>query len=141
MSGPGVLLDTCVLLYLSSGRPLATPATEAIGDARAAGRIFVSAVSALEIGFLTSPARKYPMAIQPDPWSWLQAIYASDGVQEVPIDAATAYASTRLPGDLHRDPNDRMLIATAIRLDIPLITDDRAILAYAALGHVDAIAC
>ena len=46
-----------------------------------------------------------------------------------------------LPDLAHRDPADRMLIATARRRDLILITRDRAILDYAAAGHVRAIAC
>ena len=46
-----------------------------------------------------------------------------------------------LPDLAHRDPADRMLIATARAHDLTLITRDRAILAYAALGHVRAIEC
>jgi PIN domain nuclease of toxin-antitoxin system len=39
------------------------------------------------------------------------------------------------------DPADRLLIATARDLGVPLVTRDRRILDYAAQGHVDAIAC
>ncbi len=46
-----------------------------------------------------------------------------------------------LPGNFHRDPADRLLIATARELKVPLVTRDRRILDYAAQGHVDAIAC
>ena len=46
-----------------------------------------------------------------------------------------------LPELTHRDPTDRMLIATARAHDLTLITRDRAILAYAAAGHVRAVAC
>lgn len=46
-----------------------------------------------------------------------------------------------LPDLTHRDPADRMLIATARAHDLTLITRDRAILHYAAAGHVRAIAC
>jgi PIN domain nuclease of toxin-antitoxin system len=46
-----------------------------------------------------------------------------------------------LPGELHADPADRLLIATARQLGVPLVTRDRRILDYAAQGHVDAIPC
>jgi PIN domain nuclease of toxin-antitoxin system len=46
-----------------------------------------------------------------------------------------------LPDLAHRDPTDRMLIATARAHDLILVTRDRAILAYAAAGHVRAVAC
>lgn len=36
---------------------------------------------------------------------------------------------------------DRLLVAVARALDVPLVTRDREILAYAKAGHVKAIAC
>jgi PIN domain nuclease of toxin-antitoxin system len=36
---------------------------------------------------------------------------------------------------------DRLLIATARHFDYTLVTNDRAILAYGALGHVKTLAC
>jgi PIN domain nuclease of toxin-antitoxin system len=46
--------------------------------------------------------------------------------------------SSRLAWD-HRDPADRMIVATAIERDDVLLTADEAILAYAAAGHLQAI--
>jgi PIN domain nuclease of toxin-antitoxin system len=47
----------------------------------------------------------------------------------------------QLPGRLHDDPIDRILVATARREGLTLITRDRAILDYAAQGHVRALPC
>jgi PIN domain nuclease of toxin-antitoxin system len=44
-------------------------------------------------------------------------------------------------GDLHNDPADRLIIATARHLDVPIVTSDRTIIAYAQSGHVQTIAC
>jgi PIN domain nuclease of toxin-antitoxin system len=41
-----------------------------------------------------------------------------------------------LPGELHRDPADRILIATARLTGAALVTSDERILAYAKHGHV-----
>jgi len=46
-----------------------------------------------------------------------------------------------LPGQVHGDPMDRLLIATARRLSAALVTRDDRILAYARAGHMQAIAC
>ena len=58
-----------------------------------------------------------------------------------PLTSAIALATAELPNPLHDDPADRLLIATARDLDVPLVTRDARILAYAAAGHVRAIAC
>ena len=57
----------------------------------------------------------------------------------VPIEPAIAVDSVRLPGSFHADPADRFIVATSRHLASPLVTADRAILAYAAGGHVRAI--
>jgi PIN domain nuclease of toxin-antitoxin system len=46
--------------------------------------------------------------------------------------------STRLPGMLHRDPSDRLLVATARAHGLTLITRDKQLLAYAKQGHMNA---
>jgi PIN domain nuclease of toxin-antitoxin system len=40
----------------------------------------------------------------------------------------------------HRDPADRLIVATARVANATLMTRDRRILDYAACGHLDAIA-
>ena len=58
-----------------------------------------------------------------------------------PLSSKAAIAASCLPGQVHRDPADRLLIATARELGVALVTRDRRILDYAARGHVQAIAC
>ncbi len=47
-----------------------------------------------------------------------------------------AIQSTRLPGKFHRDPTDRIIVATARVYDCPLITSDDKILEYV---HVNTV--
>jgi PIN domain nuclease of toxin-antitoxin system len=46
-----------------------------------------------------------------------------------------------LPGKLNRDPADRIIAATAREYGFTVITRDRALLDYAAQGHLAAIEC
>ncbi len=46
--------------------------------------------------------------------------------------------SNRLPGDLHHDPADRILAATARVNSLTLITRDKRLLDYAKQGHIKA---
>ena len=48
-------------------------------------------------------------------------------VQIVPLDVEVVIALDRLPAAFHGDPADRLIVATARALDIPLATHDRAI--------------
>ena len=47
-----------------------------------------------------------------------------------------ALESSHLPGEFHADPADRILVATARRLDATLITADRKIIEYGKSGFV-----
>jgi PIN domain nuclease of toxin-antitoxin system len=51
-------------------------------------------------------------------------------------DRLDAIDSTQLPGDFHKDPADRILVAIALHYDIPLVTCDEKILSY---PHVETI--
>ena len=134
-----LLLDTCAIIYLFNGEPLTDDALAAIDSAS----VVVSPVSAWEIGLLSqkrSSSRPAPVFL-PDPATWFQRVLASPSISTAPFDAEIAMSSCTLPEPLHRDPADRFLIATARRLVVPIVTRDRLILTYAALDHVNAIAC
>jgi PIN domain nuclease of toxin-antitoxin system len=49
--------------------------------------------------------------------------------------------SSFLPGSIHNDPADRIIAATAREYGFTVMTRDRALLAYAAEGHLSALAC
>ena len=66
---------------------------------------------------------------------------AMPAIRAAEFDGDIAIEAAMLPGDFHRDPADRLLVATARLLDLTIVTSDAKILAYAAAGHVRAIAC
>lgn len=133
-----IVLDTNALIWLAMRAPLAAAARQAIENAIPSNDIAVSAVSAWEIGNLVRLGRltlSLPLA------KWFAAATSQPGFRILPLDADVALASAELPGWDHRDPADRLLVATARSLDALLVTRDRGILDYAAAGHVRAIAC
>lgn len=132
-----LLLDTCAVIYLFAGETIPIDTIEAIDLAS----ILVSPISAWEVGILGQKRRASAPMFLPDPITWFRRVPGSPTVIAAPFDAEIALASCSLPEPLHRDPADRFLIATARQLSVPIVTRDRLILAYAALGHVDAIAC
>jgi PIN domain nuclease of toxin-antitoxin system len=70
------------------------------------------------------------LAIDRDIRSWVALASAYPGVIVQPLDAHDALESTLLPGGFHRDPADRILVAMARRLDVPLVPSDRTIRRY-----------
>jgi PIN domain nuclease of toxin-antitoxin system len=134
----GVLLDTHALLWLVSGEKLAEPAREAIRAAAAGSALFVSPFSSWEIATLI---RKRRLALNQDVEDWFEGVLKIPGVALANIDWKVLTRSVTLPGDPPKDPADRILISTARRQQLSMITRDREILEFARAGHVDAIAC
>jgi PIN domain nuclease of toxin-antitoxin system len=135
---PSLLLDTCAMIFIATARVMTPGARQEVRAASIAGSILVSPVSAWEIG-LRSVRRGVPF--HPDPKRWFQLFMAYPGVRLTPLTPDIAIESSHLPQPLHSDPADRLLIATARALQIPIVTRDSRILSYARAGFVAAIAC
>ena len=99
-------------------------------------QLWVSAITPWEIGMRVAKGR---LVLDRDVMDWLQSALALPGIRLAPLEPAVAVASTRLPGDLHGDPADRLIVATARQLGATLVTADAALLAYGRLGHVDVL--
>lgn len=100
------------------------------------GNVVISAISVWEIAMLEAVRR---LDLSVDVRAWVGRALAFPGVRLKGLSPSIAIESTRLPGELHRDPADRILIATARLLGASLVTCDQRILTYAKAGHVRVI--
>lgn len=135
------MLDTCAVIWTFEGERISASARAMIAQAADANTLFVSAVTAWELGLLASPDRRVPLELGAPPERAFEAVIALAGVAYLPLEYRPAILSSALPGRLHNDPADRLLIATARDRDLTLVTRDKAILDYARLGHVKAVRC
>jgi PIN domain nuclease of toxin-antitoxin system len=133
-----IFLDTCAIIFLVTGEKMARHANATLARAAAVDGIGVSPVSAWEIGMLSAKRR---VGFEPDPKTWFQRFVSRPGIDLVPLTAETMIDSWLLPDWPHGDPADRILVAAARTLAVPIVTRDKRILDYAAAGHVKAIAC
>ena len=134
-----ILLDTNVLIALMGGADLRSDAATAIRAATPSGAVLVSATTAWEIGLLATRTGRTARIFEPDGRAWFAAALRLPGIRLLPFDDAMALDAAYLPGSFHRDPGDRWIVASARVAGVPLLTRDRAILAYAEKGHVQAI--
>ena len=119
-----MILDTCALIWLASGRKELSKRTRtAIRDA---GVVHVSAISGFEIG-LKSRGGKLILPVPPA--EWVRTVVLHHDLTVVPLSMDICLAATELP-PVHRDPCDRFIIATALLLDCPVVTRDRNFEAY-----------
>ena len=121
-----ILIDTHVWLWSQEAQERFGP------EARSTilnedNSLFISSVSSLEIARLAWGGR-LTLAGQLRTWvsETLQALHA----EAIPVTHEIALAAYDLPGDFHRDPADRILVATAMVHDLTLMTADDRILAY-----------
>lgn len=136
-----ILLDTVAAMWLIEGRVLKHEARKALRAAEVqATQLAVSAISAWEACLLEKRGET-GRSIGGNGAIWFHSAVRRLGLVVLPIDDRVAIASRRLPDPFLQDPGDRFVVATARIYDIPIITSDNHILAYAALGHVRAIAC
>ncbi|HUU22813.1 MAG TPA: type II toxin-antitoxin system VapC family toxin [Phycisphaerae bacterium] len=120
-----VLLDTCALLWLAGDQAgLSQDARATISSS--AGSLAVSAISAFEIA---TKHRQGKLALPLPADKWYGEALRSHGVREIPVDGQTAILAAMLP-PVHRDPCDRLIIATAMLHQMPIVTPDRVIARY-----------
>jgi PIN domain nuclease of toxin-antitoxin system len=135
-----ILIDTVAFIRHACGQPMPAAARDAIRVAEDQGGLFLSVVSLWEIETLARKTGRTSAIFGEDPKRWLSDCLAVIPVIVTAFDAEDALALFDLP-PMHNDPADRMLVATARRRDLPLVTSDEKILALAESGHVQAIAC
>jgi PIN domain nuclease of toxin-antitoxin system len=130
-----LLLDTHVWLWYAEGVPeRLTPASvRHLEQSRRGGGLLVSAISVWEIGMHVARGRIQLATALRD---WVDKALAAPGIRFVPLDATAAAESTLLPGELHGDPADRFLIATARTQGVALATRDDGIIEYGKKGFV-----
>lgn len=126
-----ILLDTHIWVWWvqnDARMGAATPILDALPPAELA----ISAISCWEVAVLHSRGR---IAFDCQIDEWFEAALHESAVSVVNLTPAIAIASERLPSEIHRDPADRMLVATARVLGCGLLTEDRKLLNY---QYVDA---
>lgn len=123
------VIDTHVLLWWVDGSDqLSKLANQSINQAlRHNGEVLVSSISAWEISMLVEKGR---LALSMDVSSWLDEVSQIEGLRFISVDNEIGIKSTRLPGEFHKDPADRIIVATARVNAVSLITADEKIIQY-----------
>jgi PIN domain nuclease of toxin-antitoxin system len=120
-----LLLDTHTFIWLSMNRELLPPKLIQLMESESDG-LFISAITATEIGLLVNSGR---VVVPRSCEEFLHKNLTVFGIHEIPVDVKIALASTQLPS-LHRDPFDRIIIATALEHKMTILTKDRFIPTY-----------
>ena len=129
-----LVLDTHAWIWLMEGDArIAPPARRIIERCATDGELLVSSISPWEVGMLEAKGR---ITFDQDCIDWVRDALSAPGIRLAPATPEIAVASTRLPGDFHGDPADRIITATARAHACPLVTADAAIIRYAQSGNI-----
>ncbi len=130
-----IVLDTHALLWWVEGQAsnLSSLGRRAIESERNSGEIIISSITAWEIALLVAKRR---LGLAADVATWLAKVARIERLRFAPVDNEIAVAAVNLPGDLHRDPADRIIVATARHFNASLVTGDKQLRTY---QHVETI--
>jgi PIN domain nuclease of toxin-antitoxin system len=128
-----IVLVTHVWVWWVHGDAQITPSQSSVIKEAESAVIGVSAISCWEVAKLVERGR----LILPRPVDeWLSLALDYPGVRLIELSPEISVASTRLPGDFHRDPADQIIVATARVNDCSLVTSDQKIISY---EHVETV--
>lgn len=113
-----IMLDTCGLIWLVNGG--GSISTETLTFIQNANLVYVSAATALEIG---CKAALKKLELPMEAGKWYEKALETHDLLEIPITGAIAMFSSSLPF-FHKDPADRIIIATAKLNHLPVVTHD-----------------
>ena len=128
------LLDTCAFIWMAEGTSMDDQAERVISG----GKLKVSPITAWEVGLLVARER---LAIRAKPGIWFQQHCDFYDIELAELNTEILVDSSFLPGKVHGDPADRIIIATARAEGMTIMTRDKEILDYARQDHVLAMAC
>ena len=120
------LLDTHILIdWMGADRHLSAEQEEVLRGAGPENPLWVSDISLWEIATLHNLKRlSFHLPLR----EWLEAATAPPLVQRVGISPAVAAAVAALPAAFHRDPADRVIVASAQLLGATVLTRDARII-------------
>lgn len=123
-----ILLDTHIWLWwLHSPDQLSERARNFLTVGEYQNTLVVSTISVWEIAVKSSIGKlSLPLAVD----EWFALAKTRPGIVIEPLDPLDTIASTQLPGEFHKDPADRMIVAIARRRDMELVTADHKIPNY-----------
>jgi PIN domain nuclease of toxin-antitoxin system len=127
-----IVLDTHVWVWwVSETADLPQRVRKVIDRNADENAVCVSSISVWEVALLVKKGR---LQLTMSAADWIAQCEAVAGVRFVPVDNRIGLGAVLLPGALHNDPADRMIVATTLHLKAKLVTADSKLRDYA---HVE----
>ena len=127
------MLDTHVWVWWVHGDERITASQVSVIEDAESDVIGVSAISCWEVAKLLERGR---LELSRPLEEWIGLALNYPGIRLIDLSPEIVVASTRLPGEFHRDPADQIIVATARVNGCPLVTSDDKIISY---PHVETV--
>jgi PIN domain nuclease of toxin-antitoxin system len=122
---PNLILDTCALIWLAEGSDyLSKEARRRIDDA------FVVYVSPISLWEIARKVAKGKLKLPLGPVEWFDRVKQHHNLTLLPFTETVAFKAATLP-EIHKDPSDRFIVASAMENNLVIVTADRIIQQYA----------
>jgi len=123
-----IVIETHVLVWWLTRAPgLSRKAERTLAAHGDPGQIVVSAISLLEI---TTAVRRGRLQLSMPLDQWLAGMNSLPEIRVESVSAEIAVRAGSLAEPMHGDPADRLIVATASTLGVPLVTGDKKLQAY-----------
>jgi len=120
-----LLLDTCAYLWHYSAPEILPKVVRR--KIETSERFAVSLASVWEVAIKVQVGKlRLDLAVE----DWVRRSLSDPSLCLMPISPTLAVYSTQLPAPLHKDPFDRVIVATAIQENLTVVTRDERILTY-----------
>lgn len=122
-----IILDTHIWIWWVGENSDLTKEYQDLIRSRQEQGIGVSSISCWEIALLHAKQR---LNLSLPVLQWLETSLSLPNIVLLPLSPRIAVESNNLPDEFHKDPADRIIVATARVYDCPLVTYDSKILQY-----------
>jgi PIN domain nuclease of toxin-antitoxin system len=133
-----MILDTHIWIWVLNHNTerLSPNCLSAIERASELNNLGISAISIWEVGMLEAKKR---VIFEKPCMDWVEDALSAPGLSLIPLTPEIAIKSTRLPGNFHGDPADRILAATTQVMNAVLVTCDRKLIDYGRQGFISTL--
>lgn len=128
-----IVLDTHVWWWILSEPDMVSKKAFDLIKKTPPGERAIASISIWEFAMMVS-RNKIRLSIPPE--KWLDYAVNKTGLTVFDLSGKIALESCSLPGDFHKDPADRIIVATARVAKATLITKDKKILDYPGIDTV-----
>ncbi len=133
-----LVLDTHIWLWMMENNPsLSLTAKKILEKTALQNGLLLPSICVWELTALEKSGR---ISLSISIRTWLDKALSTPGITLIPLNADIAFEACYLPGTFHKDPADRMIVATGRIESASIVTRDQKILDYGKTGHVHVVA-